>query len=189
MNTTAILTTLQPATGASTMDQPPATGVVTQLTGEAERRAKRIRRFGIGVSFALIVLCNAILLLGVRASGVNLDELVRAPDLFNSKQDICLRLTWRKVTGASEPMRLCSEWINLSDPSGKTHQIQKDVKVLQGADGHYYVDQGIKADYRLLGVGLFVVAVIVSGIVVKRYLVSRYRLHLETAVGQTSLVQ
>ncbi len=171
------------------MNQPRATGAVTQLTGEAARRAGRIRRFGVGVSLALIVLCNAILLFGVWASGINLDELMKTPDFFNSKQDICLRLTWQKVTGASEPMRLCSEWINLSDPSGKTHQIQNNMKVRQGADGQYYVDRGIQADYRLLGMAFFVVAVIAMGIVVKRYLVSRYRTHLETAAGQTSLVQ
>lgn len=171
------------------MGQASANEAVTRLSVEAERRTSRVRRFGVAVSLVLIVLCNVILLFGVWASGVNLDELVKTPDLFNSKQDICLRLTWQKVIGASEPMRLCSEWINLSDPSGKTHQIQGNLKVSQGADGQYYVDRGIQADYRLLGVALFVVAVIVIGIVVKRYLVSRYRLHLETAAGQSSLMQ
>ena len=29
---------------------------------------------------------------------------------FNSKQDICLRLGWHSVTGAAEPVPLCSEW-------------------------------------------------------------------------------
>jgi hypothetical protein len=171
------------------MGQASANEAVTRLSNEAERRARRVRRFGIGVSIVLIVLCNAILLFGVRATGLNLDELIKTPDFFNSKQDICLRLTWQKVSGASEPLRLCSEWINLSDPSGKTHQLQSDMKVRQGPDGQYYVDRGIRADYRLLGVALFVVVVIVMGIVVKRYLVSRYRLHLETTADQTSLVQ
>jgi hypothetical protein len=171
------------------MDRAAQNEAVTRLSVEADQRARRVRRFGIGVSVVLIVLCNAILLFGVWASGLNLDELVKTPEFFNSKQDICLRLTWQKIAGASEPMRLCSEWINLSDPSGKTHQIQTDMKVRQGADGQYYVDRGIRADYRLLGVALFVVVVIVMGITVKRYLVSRYQLHLETSADQTSLVQ
>jgi hypothetical protein len=170
------------------VDQAPANEAVRRLSVEAEQRAGRVRRFGVAVSVALIIICNAILLLGVWASGVNLDELVRAPDFFNAKQDICLRLTWQKLAGASEPMRVCSEWINLSDPSGKTHQLQSEMKVRQGADGQYYVDRGVRADYRLLGVALFVVAVIVMGIVVKRFLVRRYRLHLEAAAGQTSPV-
>jgi hypothetical protein len=171
------------------MDLASATEAVTRLTVEAEQRASRVRRFGVAVSIFLIVICNAILLLGVWTSGVNLDELVRTPDFFNAKQDICLSLTWQRVTGASEPMRLCSEWINLSDPSGKTHQLQSDLKVRQGADGQYYVDRGIQADYRLLGVALFVVVVIIMGVVVKRYLVSRYRLHLEAAASQTAHTQ
>lgn len=171
------------------MDRALANEIVTQLSAEAEQRAKRVRRFGVAVSIFLIIICNAILLLGVWASGVNLDELVRSPEFFNAKQDICLKLTWQKVTGASEPMRLCSEWINLSDPSGKPHQLQGELKVRQGADGQYYVDRGIRADYRLLGVALYVVVVIVMGIVVKRYLVRRYQLRLETVGGETGLVQ
>src|SRR5262245_58283021 len=166
------------------MHQASPTEDVMRVSVEAEQRASRVRRFGVAVSIALIVICNAILLLGVRASGVNLDELVRTPDFFNAKQDICLKQTWQKVTGAPEPMRLCSEWINLSDPSGKTHQLESNMKVRQGADGQYYIDRGVQADYRLLGVALFVVVVIAMGIAVKRYLVRRYRLYLETAARQ-----
>ena len=148
-----------------------------------QRRAKKIRRFTIGVSLALIVFCNAIVLVGLWASGINLDELAMTPDLFNSKQDICLRLGWQSVTGAAEPVRLCSEWINLSDPSGKTHQIQPEIKLRHGPDGQYYVDRGVHADYRLLILVLVVVAVIAFGLVAKWYLVGWYRLRLESAAG------
>lgn len=170
------------------MDRATPTEVVARSLVEAEQRAGRVRRFGVAVSIALILICNTILLFGIWASGVNLDELVRTPEYFNAKQDICLRLTWREVSGASEPMRVCSEWINLADPSGKTHHLQNDMKVRQGADGRYYVDRGVRADYRLLGIALFVVVVIVTGIVVKRSLVRRYQTHVETAAGQTSFV-
>ena len=43
-------------------------------------------------------------------------------------------------------MRLCSEWINLSDKSGKPHQIQPGIKLRHGPDGQYYVDRGGQAD-------------------------------------------
>ena len=146
-----------------------------------QRRARKVRRFTIGVSLAMIILCNAIVLVGLWASGINLDELATVPDLFNSKQDICLRLGWQSVTGAAEPVRLCSEWINLSDTSGKTHQIQPDLKLRHGPDGQYYVDRGVQADYRLLFLVLILVAVIVCGLAAKWYLVGRYRLRLESA--------
>jgi hypothetical protein len=160
-----------------------------QSLSDDQRRAGKVRRFTFGVSLAMMIFCNAIVLVGLWASGMNLDELATTPDVFNSKQDICLRLGWRSVTGAAEPVRLCSEWINLSDPSGKTHQIQREIKLRQGPDGQYYVDRGIHADYRLLISVLFVVAVIAFGLVVKWYLVSRYRLRLEsTASHGASLV-
>lgn len=162
---------------------------MNQPSLDDERRRSKIRRFTIGVSFVLMVACNAMLLLGVRFSGVNLDDLLKTPDLFNAKQDVCLRLSWQSMTGAAEPIRLCSEWINLADPTGKTHHLPTDTKLKQGPDGHFYVDRGIQADYRLLMFVLFVVAVIACGLTAKWYLVSRYRLRLEMAAAhRASLV-
>jgi hypothetical protein len=155
-----------------------------QALSDDQRRASKIRRFTVGVSLAIMILCNAIVLIGLWASGINLDELAATPDVFNSKQDICLRLGWKSVAGATDPVRLCSEWINLSDPSGKTHQSQRELKLKQGPDGQYYADRGVRADYRLLILMLFVVAVIAFGLVAKWYLVSRYRLRLESVAGQ-----
>ena len=159
-----------------------------QSLSDDQRRAKKIRRFTIAVSLALIVLCNTIMLVGLWASGINLDELATPPDVFNPKQDICLRLGWHSVTGVAEPVQLCSEWINLSDKSGKTHQIQPGIKLRPGPDGQYYVDRGIQADYRLLILGLIVVVVIAFGLVAKWYLVGRYRLHLESAASHGASV-
>jgi hypothetical protein len=50
------------------------------------------------------------------------------------------------------------------------------------------VDRGTQADYRLLILGLIVVAVIALGLVVKWYLVGWYRLHLESAAGHGASV-
>jgi hypothetical protein len=136
------------------------------------------------VSVGLIIICNAIVLVGLWASGINLDELVANPDVFNSKKDVCLRFAWQPVAGTADTIRICSEWINLSDPSGKTHQLQREIKFRQGPDGgQYYIDQGRYADYRLLILVLVVVAVIALGLVTKWYLVSRYRLRLESDAG------
>lgn len=159
------------------------TAALPQSLSDDQRRARKVRRFTIYVSLALIVFCNAIVLVGLWVSGINLDELATPPDVFNSKQDICLRLGWQSVTGAAEPVRLCTEWINLSDRSGKTHQIQPEIKLRHGPDGQYYVDRGVHADYRLLVLVLIVVVVIAFGLVAKWYLVGRYRLHLESISG------
>ena len=165
------------------MAQHPPMDVKTTVTGDAEARKALVRRFARLVSLVLIIICNAIVLVGLWASGINLDELVATPDVFNSKHDICLRLAWQPVAGTADPIRICSEWINLSDPSGKTHQIQREIKLRHGLDGQYYVDRGGHADYRLLILMLFVVAVIAFGLVAKWYLVGRYRLRLESAAG------
>lgn len=153
------------------MDQP--------MTEEA-RRASKIRRFSLLISLALMVCCNAILFVGLRLSGINLDDLVKTPDLFNAKQDVCLRLSWQSLPGEQEPVQLCSEWLNLSDPSGQPHSLSPDTKLKKAPDGHYYVDQAVQADYRLLMLMVFVAAIIVGGVKTKWLLVSRYRLHLKS---------
>ena len=166
------------------MAQHPPMDVKTTVTGDAEARKALVRRFARLVSLVLIIICNAIVLVALWASGSNLDELVATPDVFNSKHDICLRFAWQPVAGTADPIRICSEWINLSDPSGKTHQLQREVKFREGPEGgQYYVDQGEHADYRLLILVLAVVAVIAFGLFVKWYLVSRYQLRLESAAG------
>ena len=151
-----------------------------------EQRAAKVRRFTRWVTAALIVLCNVLLLLGLRISGINLDELVTTPELFNAKEDVCLRLTWERVTGAEDPVRLCSEWIKLADPSGKPHHLTKDIVVRRGPDGKYYVDAGVRSDFRLLALALSVVAVLVFGMWIRRYLVNRYRLQLEPAAPRSA---
>ena len=151
-----------------------------------EQRAAKVRRFSKMVTAALIVFCNVVLLFGVWVTGINLDELVKTPDVFNAKEDVCLRLTWERVTGAPDPVRLCSEWIKLTDPSGKPHQLAKEIAVRRGPDGQYYVDPGVRSDFRLLALALFAAAVLLLGMWVRRYLVSRYRLQLDPAASQST---
>ena len=161
------------------------TDVSTAATTEEASRNAQVRRFASGVTVILIVLCNAVFLVGMRVSGVNLDDLVKTPDVFNPKSDICLRLTWQRLAGAPDPVRLCSEWINLSDTTGTPHHLDQNTKVKQGPDGRYYVDQAVRADYRLLAFVGFVAAVLLSGVLIRRYVVSRYRQQLErTAIRQ-----
>jgi hypothetical protein len=151
-----------------------------------EKRAANVRRFSRVVTAALIVVCNVLLLFGIWVTGINLDELVAAPDVFDAKEDICLRLTWERVTGAPDPVRLCSEWIKLADPSGQPHHLAKDVAVLRGADGQYYLDAGVRSDFRLLALALFVGAVLLFGMWARRYLVNRYRLLRDPAASQSA---
>jgi len=144
-----------------------------------EQKRRKLRLYTYAVSTLMAVLCSAVFLLGLWGSRVNLDTLIRMPDHFDPTTDVCLRLGWHRVTGAETPVELCNEWINLSDPSGETHTFQQGTKVVQGADGRLYFDHPARVDYRLFLLGGFVVAVIVSGLLLKRYLIARYRLRLE----------
>ena len=138
-----------------------------------------LRRYGLWVTIGMMVLCNAIFLGGMWLTGIRFEQLVRIPDIFNPLQDICLRFTWHQVEGDDQPVRLCSEWILLSDPSGETHTLQKETEVVKGGDGRLYFDYGAQVDYRVFVFGAFVIAIIIFGIWLKRYLIRRYRMHLQ----------
>lgn len=155
---------------------------------EEDQRQRKVRRYAAWVTGLMILICNAVFLLGVWGSGFNLDRLIRFPDIYDPGKDICLRLSWHRVVGSEEPVRLCSEWIQLSDPSGRTHSFQSETKVVQGADGKLYFDHGARVDYHLLVFVVFVATVVVSGILMQRYLIARYRLRLETASTRSSRV-
>lgn len=163
-------------------DAQASTATVAQ---EAEQRESQVRRYASRATIGVILLCNTVLLLGIWGSGVDLDRLVRTPDLFDPNKDVCVRFGWHKVAGVDKPVRLCSEWIDLSDPSGNTHRFQRDTAVVKGADGRLYLDHGPQADYRLLVFAAFFVVIVASGIMLNRFLIGRYRNRLERAQART----
>jgi hypothetical protein len=146
--------------------------------GAAERQ-RRVRRFSVLVTLGLIVACNAVILAGVRASGINLDGLVRATDRFDPKRDECLRYNWHKVSGVQQPVRLCYEWINHADPSGNTHTFQAGTEIVLGADGKLHYAPAERVDARLWLLLAFAGLVLAGGIALSRFLVGRYRARLE----------
>jgi hypothetical protein len=72
------------------------------LTDEQQRL---LRRYGVWVTLGMMVLCNVIFLGGLWLTGVKLEQLIRIPDVFNPRQDVCLRFTWHRVEGDPEPVR------------------------------------------------------------------------------------
>lgn len=142
-------------------------------------RQKRLRRFTVGTTVCLIVLCNAVFLLGIWWSNVNLERAFSSPEFYDPRQSHCVRLAWTKVAGIDRPVQVCYEWIDLSDPSGETHTLTQEIAVVKGVDGRFYYGRDIQADYRLIGLGIFVLTIMITGILLKRYLINRYRARLD----------
>ena len=148
---------------------------------ENSRRQRRIRRYSVLVTLTLILACNAVILLGIWASGINLDGLFRTPDRFDPSRSECLRYNWHKVAGVQQPVRLCYEWIDLSDPSGNTHTFQPDTEIVLGADGKLHYDRGGRVDGRLFILLAFIGTVLALGMALSRFLIARYSMGLETS--------
>ncbi len=170
------------------MPRPTADPAGLMDSGEPEPWDSQVRRYAARVKIGVILLCQTVLVLGIWATGIKLDRLVRTPDVYNPTQDVCVRHGWHRVAGVERPVRLCSEWINLSDPSGETHTFQRETVVLLAADGKLYLDHGPRADYRLLVFVVSVLVVIGFGMILTRYLITRYRRRLVAAGGEPSSI-
>lgn len=150
---------------------------------DPERHARLVRRYATRVTVVLMVLCPALFLAGMWASGVDSEQVWRVSERFSPANDVCLRLGWQKVAGKDDLVQVCSEWIQLSDPSGATHRLSKATKVLEAADGRLYFDDGARADWHLAAYVAFVGAILAFGWFVRRLLVARYRRQLEAGAA------
>lgn len=142
-------------------------------------KLRRLQRFTHVVTIGLILGCNALLLLGLWVSGVNLERALSNPELFDPANAHCVRVAWSKVIGADGLVKVCTEWIDFSDISGKTHVLPQGQALAMGADGNLYFS-GQSVDYRLIALLIFAIVVVISGMWVKKVLITKYQGHLQT---------
>lgn len=151
---------------------PPASDAVAVDEG----RRTGLQRYSRVVTSLLVLAGSALVALAVWGTGIKVDKLIRLPEIFNPASDVCLRFGWHDVKGTAEPVRLCNEWIQLSDPSGEPHRLQQETHVVQGADGKLYFDHGTRMGYQAFGLMAWVMVIMAAGVAVKRRLIARYRL-------------
>src|SRR5206468_8461274 len=72
-----------------------ATEVLGQ-TATDQRIADQVRRYTIRLAVCLIIGVNALFLLVLWGSGVDLDQIFAERDFFDPTRDICLRMAWYK---------------------------------------------------------------------------------------------
>src|SRR5207244_9093510 len=82
-----------------------ATDAVVQ-TATDQRIADQVRRYTVRLAVCLIIGVNALFLLVLWGSGVDLDQIFAERDFFDPTSDICLRMAWYKPLGEQDPVRL-----------------------------------------------------------------------------------
>ena len=142
--------------------------------------SRRVQRFTHLVTIGLIVGCNALLLLGLWVSGVDLESTLAKPELFDPENGHCVGIQWTKVEGAEGLIKVCTEWIDFSDISGQTHFLDPDKALAMGADGNLYFPGQSTENYRLIALMIFAIVILVCGIWTKRQLIAKYKIHLQS---------
>ncbi len=142
--------------------------------------SQRVQRFTQIVTLGLILGCNALLLMGLWVSGVDLESALAKPELYDPMNGDCVGVQWTKVAGAEGLVKVCTEWIDFSDISGKTHFLARDKTLAMGADGNLYFSGQSRENYRLIGLLIFAIVVMVCGMWAKRQLIANYQLRLQS---------
>ena len=144
--------------------------------GRLQESAVLHRVYGHRITVVVIFACSIIFLGGIWFSGIDLDKRIQSPEMFDPNHGDCLRTVWVDVDGNNENRaRLCTEWIDRSDMSGKTHALEvEDVELVQGADGqiHTHLKRGI--NYRLVTLTVYLLLIVAGGRWVQRYLIERH---------------
>ena len=144
---------------------------------ESDNR-RRVQRFTHVVTIGLILGCNTLLLLGLWVSGVDLERTLANPELFDPANAHCVRVAWSKVIGAEGLVKVCTEWIDFSDISGKTHVLPPGQALAMGADGNLHFSGQSEENYRLIALLIFAIVVVLSGMWMKSVLITKYQGHL-----------
>jgi len=147
---------------------------------ENAEESRRVKRFTTIVTIGLIFGCNALLLLGLWVSGVDLEATLAKPELYDPSNGHCIGVQWAKVAGAEGLVKVCTEWIDFSDMSGQTHSLPPGRILAMGADGNLYFSGQSGENYRLIALMIFAIVVMMSGIWIKRRLIANYHLRLQS---------
>lgn len=151
-----------------------------------EEKSRRVKRFTNIVTIGLMIGCNALLLLGLWVSGVDLETTLAKPELYDPANGHCIGVQWAKVAGAEGLVKVCTEWIDFSDMSGQTHSLPSGRMLAMGADGNLYFSGQSGENYRLIALMIFAIVVMASGIWIKRRLIANYHLRLQSVYHRST---
>ena len=127
---------------------------------------------------SLIVVCNLVLLTALWVSGLDLDFVLTNSELYDPKAGHCVGVAWAEVTGVEGPIRVCSEWLDTTDPTGRIHTLRPGEPLAMSDEGNLYYANARDAEHWVLGLLLFAAAVIYLGMRTKRVLLTWYETHL-----------
>ena len=147
---------------------------------ESSEISRRLKRFTLVVTVALIIGCNALILTGLWVSGVDLERIFSKSELYDPVNGHCVQVTWLKVAGADGLVKVCSEWLDFSDISGETHLLPEGKTLAMGPDGNLYVSGNPAENYRLIALMIFAIVVIISGMWTKQMLIAKYQDRLQS---------
>ena len=136
------------------------------------------RWFRRGVTLGLIVVCNVVLLAALWGSGLDLDFVLTTSELYHPESAHCVGVAWADVSGVDGPIRVCSEWLDTTDPTGRVHSLLAGEPLAMSVEGNLYYENARNADQWALGLLLFTVAVIFLGMWTKRVLLTWYETRL-----------
>ncbi len=149
---------------------------------ERQRRAERqrylkIERYRYRTLWMIMLGCSGTFLSGIWLAGVDMETLFERQEKFRPAESHCIRTGWIRAAEEEQLVRVCNEWVNLSDPTGRVHRLQ-GAELVKRPDGSYEIQYKERINYRLLAMIGFVVLISFIGHQLHHYLIERYRTKL-----------
>ena len=150
-----------------------------------EDRTLELRIYARRVTWGIVFVGGLIFTLGLRFSGIDLDELEGRSRIFKPDRHVCLRTEWLETTaGGKDRVQFCVEWLDLSDTSGRTHEVaRKDLEIVKDDNGRIRTQLKRRLNYTAIGAILFLVILIAIGKAAQRYLIEKRRIRLGVAAA------
>jgi hypothetical protein len=144
---------------------------------ELDRKKRKHSIYRYRVTGIIILISSFLFLGGIWLSGVNLEGLVWHAGMFDPERHVCLRTNWVNTTkGETDRVRLCTEWIDLTDQSGQTHvMVLENLEVIKGSDGtiRTHLQRGV--NFKLLTVSAYLLIILLVGRWIQGFVIYRHK--------------
>jgi hypothetical protein len=144
------------------------------------RRYLKIERYRYRTLWMIMLGCSAVFLGGIRLANVDMETLLDRQEKFKPEESHCIETGWLKAAEEEQLVRVCKQWVNLSDPTGRMHRLG-DAELVKRPDGNYEIQYKERINYRLLAMIGFVLSISFIGHWLHSYLIGRYRTKLDEA--------
>ena len=151
--------------------------ILSQSEDEQNEKKRKHRTYQHRVTWVIIIVCCGLFLGGISVSGIRIDDFLGKSRLFDPAKHVCVQESWLETTsGEKTKVKFCIEWIDMTDPSGRTHVMPVEkLEIFMGPDGNIRTYLKQRINYGLVTAFIYLILIIIGGRMAQEFLFHRHR--------------